>query len=173
MTLAEYDDLLTGGETLGRWTRHTREFMGVVRDFFLFKDAGSFAESREFDGLAVAIRAELAVKRAGPQALVGVRVRLTNIGRAMWLPSSVEVGGVKVGCHLYDGDGRLLDFNFNTQALPGAVPPGGQTEVSYDLPPLPPGSYQLEFDLVAAEVIWFSQAGSSTVRLPLRIDGRP
>jgi SAM-dependent methyltransferase len=173
MRLAEYDDLLAGGETLGWWTRYTRESMGVVRDFFLFKDAGNFAESREFDGLAVALRAELTVKRDETQALVGVRVQLTNIGRAMWLPSSVGIGGVWVGCHLYDGDGRLLDFNFHTQALPGAVPPGGQTEVIYDLPPLPPGSYQLEFDLVAEQVIWFSQAGSSTVRLPLRIDGRP
>jgi len=168
--LAEYDDLLAGGETLGRWAEVTRGFMVNVRDFFLYKDAESAVESREFKGLGAVIHVEAAGSRADSGGKVRVRARLANTGRAMWLPSSLPVGGVHLGCHLYDAGGRLLDFNFHTQALPGAIPPGGEAELTYDLPPLPAGSYQFEFDLVAAQVIWFAQAGSSPVRLSIRID---
>lgn len=168
--LAEYEDLLAGGDTLKRWAEVTHYFMRDVRDFFLFKDAEDAVESREFEGLAAVIQVQAAASPGEPRGRICVQARLTNAGQTMWLPSFVPVGGVKLGCHLYSGDGRLIDFNFNTQDLPGAVPPAGEVELTYDLPPLPAGSYLLEFDLVAAEVVWFAQAGASPVRISIRID---
>ncbi|HEX7807872.1 MAG TPA: hypothetical protein VF608_04090, partial [Thermoanaerobaculia bacterium] len=77
-------------------------------------------------------------------------------------------GGVCLGVHLYAGN-ELLKFDHYWEPLPDGLPAGEAAELEFQLPPLAPGSYVLEFDCVAQNVAWFATSGSTTKRLPLDI----
>ncbi|HEX7153034.1 MAG TPA: methyltransferase domain-containing protein [Thermoanaerobaculia bacterium] len=153
--LDEYDDLLAGGETYARWANWSREFMNNVRDFFLYKGGELALDSRSSEGLSCAIRARLEGRT--------VHASITNTGRAQWLPSGQRPGGVSLGAHLYDEQGKLLDFDFLWIALPKTLAPGEAVEVSFDVE----GHGILELDCVADGVAWFAQVRSTPARLVL------
>jgi SAM-dependent methyltransferase len=158
VTLNEYVDLLEGRTTFLRWANLTREFMKDVRDFFLYK--GSVArDSRE----AATLGGRIDVVLDG----LHVHAMLENRGSGTWLPAASPIGGVSLGCHLFAEDGALLDYEFHRQPLAVAVDEGATIELDYELPPLAPGTYTLEFDLVADQVLWFSQGlHAHVVRVP-------
>ncbi len=161
LTVEQYNDLLDGGPTAGRWEEASRAFMRDVRDFFLIKSGDAVLDSRHGQALACTLQAAL----IDPTR---VRVVATNTGRARWLPSGIEPGAVNLGCHLYDGHGKLIRFDHAWADLtPDKRPiePGETVETTMTLPPLEPGDYQIEIDLVAARVGWFAQLGSKPVRV--------
>jgi hypothetical protein len=87
----------------------------------------------------------------------------------MWLPGSAPLGGVWLGCHLYSGD-KLVNLNHHWQTLgTGEVEPDTEVTLEFELPPLEPGEYDLEFDCVALEIAWFAQSGSPTTRVHLSL----
>jgi hypothetical protein len=157
LALAEFDDLIMGGEFFSGFARTARNGLTAVRNFFLYKDGFERMDSRRSEGL----RAHLDVTLEGKT----VHAKLENIGTTEWLPGHESPGGVALGCHVYGERGQLLDFDLHWEGLPHAVPPGGTAELTFALPPLPEGAYELEFDAVAAQVLWFAQAGSTTVRV--------
>jgi SAM-dependent methyltransferase len=158
--LDQYDDLLGGGATLRDWAQWTREFMQNVRDFFLYKGSPDALDSRHVDGLSCVVEV---LAHEG----MHVRVNVTNNGRAAWLPSTGEVGAVFLGGHLYDADGKLLQNDYMWQELPRALAPGQSVELEFDLPPVSPGSYEVELDCVAREIAWFSRLKSKPIRLQI------
>jgi SAM-dependent methyltransferase len=162
VTLEEYEDLLAGGGVGARWLDSSRAFLRHVRTFTLIKQGQEPADSRAMAGLACEIRAH--VVDGAIDAFV------TNTGTATWLPWGTPVGGVGLGMHLSDASGALVAFDFHVDPLadpPRAVAPGETLHRRVLLPPLPPGSYRVELDCVAAHVAWFAQAGSKTVVLAL------
>lgn len=169
VSLPEYDDLLAGGQKFGEWAEATRRFLRNVRTFFLSKGAAEHRDSRRPEGLSSAIAAELAQKPTASSGGV-VRATVTNTGRTPWLPSEVRVGGVSLGCHLYDAAGRLLQLDFAWQKLPKGLDSGESLEVTIELPPLAPGRYVVELDCVANEVAWFAQLGSPVSRITLEVE---
>ncbi len=165
LAVEQYDDLLSGGPTAGRWEESTRAFMQDVRDFFLIKGGAMAPDSRRGDALACTIEARL----IDP---THAHVIVRNTGSALWLPSGVEPGAVNLGCHLYDAGGKLIRFDHAWADLTPdkrAVAPGETVETTMSLPPLERGSYQIEIDLVANRVGWFAQLGSKPARLNLQI----
>jgi hypothetical protein len=75
--------------------------------------------------------------------------------------------------HLFDGKGRLLRFDNPRTSLPGRIAPGREAAVRVRLkPPLGPGSYRLEFDVVREGRAWFKDGGSPTLALPLEVAAR-
>jgi ubiquinone/menaquinone biosynthesis C-methylase UbiE len=165
ISLAEYDDLLQAGETYLRWANWTREFMNNVRNFYLYKAGTAVVDSRHADSVAGRVSVEVDNSRV-------VHATLENTGTALWLPGTEPLGGVGLGCHLYREDGTLLDFEFYRQPLPAPLAPGETVELTYELPRLAPGTYLLEFDLVAEGVTWFSQkSGSQSAKVRLPISG--
>lgn len=165
LTVEQYNDLLDGGPTAMRWNEWSRAFMRDVRDFFLVKGGETLLDSRHGDALACTMEAQL----IDP---THVRVVAQNTGRARWLPSGIEPGAVNLGCHLYDADGRLIRFDQAWADLTPdkrAIEPGETVETTMTLPPLDPGVYQIEFDLVAARVGWFAQLGSKPARIMVSI----
>jgi hypothetical protein len=165
LTVEQYDDLLDGGPTAARWLDWTRAFMRDVRDFFLIKSGEAVLDSRHGASLACTLQAELIDSTR-------VRVVATNTGRARWLPSGVEPGAVNLGCHLYGGDGKLIRFDHAWADLTPdkrPVAPGETVETTMALPPLDPGRYEIEIDLVASRVGWFAQLGSKPARLTLDV----
>ena len=168
--LDEYEDLLAGGETYARFAELNRRHLRNVRNFFLRKAGVETIDSRRSD----ALRSSLEVELLGtPRAHEPIRVRatVTNAGAAIWLPPD-EYGGVALGCHLYDGSGKLLTFDHHWARLtepPRPIAPGETLTIEIELPPLPPGSYELEFDCVAQKIAWFTQVGSKTARVRLTV----
>jgi hypothetical protein len=81
-----------------------------------------------------------------------------------------DFGLVNVGAHLFTTDGQLVDFDYmRLQLQPSTEPilPGERVEVVAALPPVEPGNYRVEFDLVAEGVAWFSENGNPTVTIDL------
>jgi SAM-dependent methyltransferase len=167
LSLAEYDDLLAHGEALGRWAESTRSFLNDARTFFLTKAGSEEADSRRAEGLRAVIEATLEPPRAGQPISLHVTVR--NTGKAKWLDSHEPHGGVALGCHLHDAEGRLLDLDFGRTVLPFPLDPGH--EVSFDaiFPALEAGRYILELDCVAEKVAWFAQTGSTPTRISVEV----
>jgi hypothetical protein len=168
VSLAEYDDLLEAGDAFARWSEATRDFLHSVRVFFLRKAGAEAARGGKPTELRASIEASVAATRTEAGKPVPIRATVRNLGRAPWLPSSEAFGGVSLGCHLYDADGRLLDHEYAWCWLPQVLGPGEDVTVTFDAPPLQPGRYILELDCVAQQVTWFAQTGSPVTRL--RVD---
>ena len=101
-----------------------------------------------------------------------VEATVTNRGEAIWLPSDARQGGVAVGAHLHDANGKLITFDLHWERLtdpPREIAPGETVNVRMALPPLTAGRYVLEIDCVAAGVAWFAQLGSQPAQLPLEV----
>lgn len=98
-----------------------------------------------------------------------LRVRLVNAGDSVWRarPSGAP-GSVLLGAHLLTSAGRQLEMEYLRAALEDDVPPGQQVDLTLALPmPRTPGQYLLRLDPVDNEILWFSQAGSPTLDIPI------
>jgi ubiquinone/menaquinone biosynthesis C-methylase UbiE len=99
-----------------------------------------------------------------------VEVKVTNTGQARWLAENVsEPGEVKLGAHLYDSKGKLLNLDFGRSRTRRDVEPGESLPWSIELRFEQPGSYLVELDLVAELITWFEMAGSAPVRIAVEV----
>ena len=163
VSLAEYEDLLTGGPAHTRWLESTRTFLHLVRDFVLVKAGDVRAESRQPRGLACEIR-PAATHATAPAGMPFVlEATVTNTGQAYWLPSDAPHGGVSLGAHVYDEQRALVNFGAARVPLadpPRTIAPNETVSCRLTISGLPPGRYCVELDCVAEHVAWFAQAGS-------------
>jgi 2-polyprenyl-3-methyl-5-hydroxy-6-metoxy-1,4-benzoquinol methylase len=167
LSIEEYDDLLEGGTTTGRWAAWSREQLRSSRMFFLRRSGTETIDSRSREHLGSRIEATLT--GGEPPSL---EVTVTNRGKAVWLPSDVSPGGVALGMHLYGADGRLIEFDHHRVDLPipaEGLAPGESVSVRFDVPPLAPGDYRLEIDCVADQIAWLSQRGSPPASVSLSV----
>jgi SAM-dependent methyltransferase len=168
LDVPDYEDYLGGGPSTAAFTEHVRRFARERRIFFLSKGEPTTSDSRDRRGLL----GELTVRLEQPS---GGSVRGTatvrNTGSSVWLPSSTPLGGVKLGVHLYDERGLLVDRDYARADLPGGgiVTPGGQVTVDLALAAPGPGRWKLGFDLVSEGVCWFEVNGAETVTVPLSV----
>jgi hypothetical protein len=81
VSLAEYEDLLTGGPASSRWLDSTRTFRHLVRNFVLAKAGELRADSRTAQGLACEIRLAETPVRAPAGTAITIAVTVTNTGR--------------------------------------------------------------------------------------------
>lgn len=92
---------------------------------------------------------------------VDVVLRLANTGASTWLHENrYDYGVVKLGAHLYDGGGRLVDLDFARSSLPADVSPGASVDARLRLVFPQAGSYQVALDLVSEQIAWFENLGS-------------
>jgi hypothetical protein len=151
-----------------------QEYLNFHSLFFLSRAGAQELDSRQRFGLAT--RLDLTISgNAGP---VGGRLlvqgTVNNNGGAIWLPASAKIGGVKLGVHLLDQDGKTLDHDYYRQHLtpdPGRSVGIGETVTMEFWIPLPHarGHYFLEFDLVSEGVAWFETNGSQPVRVAIQV----
>lgn len=168
LSLPDFDNLLAGGEALGRWADAARSFLQGARTFFLTKAGAEAADSRRAEGLRAAIEATLGPLRAG--APIDVHVTVRNTGKAKWLDSHEPHGGVALGCHLHDGEGRLVNLDYARCVLPRPLDPGEEVTFDTTFPPLAAGQWVLELDCVAEKVAWFAQTGSTPSRIRVAVE---
>lgn len=90
-----------------------------------------------------------------------ITVQLTNTGKSKWLHKNVgDIGVVKVGVHLYDASGKLLNLDFARATLSEDVASGHSLVTQVPVVFTQAGSYQLAIDLVSEHVCWFENLGS-------------
>ncbi len=172
VSLERFEDFLRGGETCAEWLGDARTFLRNIRNFMLVKEGVEQNDSRSPAGLACEIDARLtgAVLAGSP---VPLRVIVTNVGDAVWLPRTADIGGVSLGFHVFQENGRLLQTEVLSNALKEGfqeVAPGEIVSLEISLPALPRGRYVLEIDCVADRVGWFAQLGSRPARLDADVE---
>ncbi|HYC58079.1 MAG TPA: class I SAM-dependent methyltransferase [Thermoanaerobaculia bacterium] len=169
MTLADFEELLAGGKALQTAALEMRSFTADVRTFTLRKHGTERLDSRSISGLSATLRVELL---APPRANIPTpfTASITNTGKQVWLPSAEEVGGVALGAHLLQG-GTVVEFEFLPWVKLGdaGVAPNETMTVTGFVPALAAGEYDIEFDCVASNITWFSQAGSAAQRVRLDV----
>jgi len=167
VSLSDYDNLLSGGDVLGRWAEAAKSFLHDARTFFLTKAGNEELDSRRAEGLRAVIETTLGPVRAGEPIPVHVTVR--NTGKAKWLDSHEPHGGVALGCHLHDAEGHLVNLDYARTVLPFALDPGHEVSFDATFPPLAAGTWILELDCVAEKVAWFAQTGSTPTRIAVAV----
>lgn len=174
-TLPEFQDYLKGGTRPSEtFQTATRARMQEDRLFFLHKSGAAAAlDSRGRTGLIAKLEVNVASPTVSEGTPLTAHVVVTNRGRALWLPRSAKTGAVSLGCHLFDGSGKMLNLDFSRHALtPGGGRPiasGETVKLDIKLPPLARGRYILEFDLVSESVNWFAVMGSRAVRIAVEV----
>lgn len=177
-SLVEFSDYRQNGplaeDVKRRSASAQQEYLNFRSLFFLSKAGAQDLDSRQRMGLV----ARLDLKISGNEGPVGGRLlvqgTVNNNGGAIWLPASAKIGGVKLGVHLLDQDGKTLDHDYYRQHLtpdPGRRVGMGETATMEFQIPLPHarGHYFLEFDLVSEGVAWFETNGSQPVRVAIRV----
>ena len=143
-----------------------------VRDatiFFLTKGA-PIPDSRNAEDLKHTIK--LSGKRFSVSVGQPLRLdlRIRNTGKARWLHKGLQdIGVVKVGAHLYDNAGQLLDIDFYRSNFSADIEPN-QTVTTTITPIFPmPGQYRLALDLVSEQVCWFENMGAKPVTIEVLV----
>ncbi len=173
----DFERLLKGGEPGKHFGQATAAFLKEQRTFFLYKGQPPATDSRFPGGLSAKIKLQPESLVVGAGEEIILRARVENDGRSVWLPRAAGVGAVQLGCHVYDGSGKVFHQSYHWEALMEGdgvpVMPKETVDVTVNMPPLPEGEYILEFDMVSNEVSWFAQNRSPTVRVSLKVTGPP
>jgi ubiquinone/menaquinone biosynthesis C-methylase UbiE len=155
------------------FAEQTRAYMRDRRMFFLYKGEAPAPDSRQRAGLMAEMQVELASRTVAEGEPFLARIMAKNSGTTIWLPISAPKGPVRLGAHLLDRDGNLVDLNFfRTTLMEGdgrAVAPGETVNIETPIPSPARGRYLLVFDLVSEGVSWFATNGSQTVRLEVEV----
>lgn len=171
LTLESYEDLLSGGAAYIEFAEMMRSFLAGARTFVMRRNGEESVDSRRAAGLSSEISIRMP-ERAIAGVPTPVEAAVRNSGRSKWLPSGQMPGGVSLGCHLSDRDGRVLSHDWHWEALSNPardIEPGEAVSLRFELPPLDAGSYRLEFDCVADRVTWFNQVGSPSVKREIEV----
>ncbi len=112
---------------------------------------------------------------ARPSDLVTVSVTLRNLGDDTW--NTDGAAPVRLGYHLYDARGALVEWDGLRSELPYAMGPGAaETMAMRVLAPGLTGAYTVKPDLIRDGLSWFSSAeapaGSVALRVTTDLDAR-
>jgi hypothetical protein len=134
--------------TKGTYIPDSRTHMGLKHEIELLTKAGS--------------------ARVGEPMELTVRAK--NVGQSKWLHRNIrDIGVVKVGVHLLDANGQLLENDFARGRLKADVMPGEAVTVKLSVTFTEPGEYVLSVDLVAEHIYWFQVLGSQPQRFRVTV----
>ena len=121
------------------------------------------------------LKAEIELVKAEPQVQQGRsfvdRLRVRNRGSVIWKARGRRFGGqVTCGVKVCDAGGNVLREDVGRTPLQSDVLPDGFVTLEIAMPGvLPPGKYELRYDMVVEGVTWFEFQGSSFCRRMLTI----
>jgi 4-amino-4-deoxy-L-arabinose transferase-like glycosyltransferase len=123
--------------------------------------------------MRVELRASNAPTTAPAGEKLSIRVLVKNLSDATWFARERGAAPLQlsVGNHWLDQAGREVLHDDGRAALPENLPPGERLELELVVnTPRVPGNYVLEVDMLQEGVAWFGPQGSSTLKLPIRIE---
>lgn len=107
-----------------------------------------------------------------PRARFTVPVTVRNAGAEPW-PASREDLVIGLGNHWRRRWGTMLQHDDGRSYLSHDLGAGESVELGLQVTaPAAPGSYVLELDMVHEAETWFAHRGSSTLRIPVKVEGR-
>jgi hypothetical protein len=111
-----------------------------------------------------------AVLRAN--ALSTIKVRVKNLGNAVWPAGSLPDGtlGVRLCYHWLNKEGKMVVFDGLRTFFPHDLKPNEEIVLDAKVSaPNQAGDYILEFDMVQEAVAWFKDKGSQTARIKVAL----
>jgi SAM-dependent methyltransferase len=147
-----------------------QEFANQIHNkqlFILRRPGGSGPDSRSRAALGADVHLDrMEASLCGDEIDLRIWVTIRNTGRASWLPSTADVGGVKLGARSTGSERWEGRLNVNQ---PLTLAPGERTTVDATLAvPARFGGEELAVNLVSEHVAWFDMCGTvaTTLRLP-------
>lgn len=170
LTLNEYDKLTSSEKIQNRIISQISNCMQNSTVFYLYK--GDFLpDSRTFQGLRHTIETKANDIHVRAGITFSFELNIKNVGSSRWLHSNTyDVGVVKIGSHLYDGNLNLIKFDYGQRVLfDHDILPGESisTEVSFSIKTA--GKYFIEVDLLSEGVCWFGNIDSKTTILGIEV----
>lgn len=105
---------------------------------------------------------------------ITIRVKIKNLSNVTW-PSFADSSGkynINLGNHWLNEVGRMLVSDDGREPLPKTLEPMEEVEVSLTVTvPDHSSTYILELDMVHEQIAWFKAKGSSTLRIPVKVEG--
>lgn len=152
------------------------EFARFVLDKGEERPADTFLHPDKLHGR---LRAEVEVGpspervKAGETAVFSLSV--LNAGTVTWRSRGRRFGGqVTCGVKVCSPSGEVLREDLGRTPLAADVEPGGSVRTAVSIPGvLPPGVYELRFDMVVEGVTWFEPHGSASPRRRLEVRAAP
>ncbi len=128
--------------------------------FFLHK--GPYRpDSRSSQGLDHQLEVAPKSTRLALDTPLPLTVYIANRGQSRWLCENFhDIGVVKLGVHLCDGDQRVLNWDFLRCGLPQILEPGERLTLKVELVFPHRGHFCLAVDLVAEYICWFEHVGA-------------
>ncbi|MCL5985000.1 MAG: class I SAM-dependent methyltransferase [Actinobacteria bacterium] len=106
--------------------------------------------------------------KSGEPLKIGLVIK--NTGKSRWLASNIkDIGKVRIGNHLYDWSGNLIDFNFYRFDIDKDVEPGQRIKKVINPVFKKPGQYKVAIDLVSEFVAWFETLGSKPINIQILV----
>lgn len=166
LDLQSFDDFMTGG-TSGIEDA-VRRGLSNRRLFFLRKSVESVSDSRTPRNLSATVTANIEQKTISERERFCVSAVVLNTGSGIWRPSGTDIGAVNLGVTLFTANGQLIDNRFLRVATVEQIDPERKRyDLTFELPQLEVGQYQIELDMVSEDVAWFEVLGSK----PCLIEG--
>ena len=149
---------------------YMREFLRVLRPgavaFFNVPDRFVYDEELPPEAWRASLTLIGTIPPLAPGQIAPVRLKVRNDSPVPW-PASAQV---RVGDHWRARDGRLVVFDDARASIATALDPDGECEVQLNVvAPAQPGDFELEFDLLQELISWFSDRGSSTLKVPIMV----
>jgi hypothetical protein len=119
------------------------------------------------------IRPAVSTLACGPGEAAVIETELVNGSATVWLREGRHGRGyVRLGAHLLDGTGTMIEQDFARAALPFDVPLHGRARVSLGVrAPAAGGRYIVRLDMVNEGTAWFADGGSRAVDVGLEVKG--
>jgi hypothetical protein len=92
-----------------------------------------------------------------------IRLTVTNIGAATWLPSGEQPGSVNIGYTVAALSGATNHKEHRISLSLERVPPSMRFDVAFHLPLLDVGRHEVQIDLVSEHVGWLGAADGSAL----------
>jgi hypothetical protein len=168
MSLKEYNSITSHRfnlKLIGRLVGHVRQHTLNRTVFFLYKGDISY-DSRSSYGLSYKMRIDRQEYSVDANSELELEIVIYNNGNATWLNRNTnDFGVVRIGTHLYDEAGNVLDFDFSRHDFSDPVAPGMTVNRSILLKFCHSGKFRLVIDLVAEGICWFENLASKPLSI--------
>ena len=155
-----FGSLFVGADNLFRYGLYFRY------DLFI---SGGDTSGREYQADINSPAENIVVNYRG---LYTLELKVTNRGSLTW-DSSLAENPIYLSWHILSSQGSMIRFENPRISFPKPVAAGESQLVPIVIMPtdydLPAGQYIFEFDLIHADVAWFGDKGSRTLRVPVEV----
>lgn len=167
LSIEAYEAVL---DDIGQWRTRDSVIDSVrgalfSRSIFFLDKGPRVYDSRGHVGLMHQLTVSPRTVARDPSGTVTLSVTAKNVGSARWLHENVLIHGtVRLGSHLLDAKGRLLEVDHSRHSLPRSIEPGQEVSMTVTVP-VPGVDCELELDLVSEGVRWFENEGARPARV--------